>query len=156
LGKSITKVKYEDLALGDFIAALGFKNENGVLDSSRILITTSPEEIEKKSLVVKVSSKTKKETKVTTPDNKELSLEITDKTLTLESKDQNIVKSKAANIEVGDKLVIVATINNLTATPTLIYLMKAPKLTPSPTTKLTPVISPRPTKYISPPPQAIP
>ena len=37
--KTKTEVKFTDLAIGDFIVAMGFQNGNGVLEGKRILIT---------------------------------------------------------------------------------------------------------------------
>lgn len=37
--KNFVEFKFEDLAIGDHVALLGFKNENGVLDTYRILLT---------------------------------------------------------------------------------------------------------------------
>ncbi len=41
-------VKYSDVAIGDFIVAMGYLNGEGVLDSKRILITNAPEEDKRK------------------------------------------------------------------------------------------------------------
>ena len=40
IAKTRTEVKFADLAIGDFIVAMGFSNGNGVLEGKRILITT--------------------------------------------------------------------------------------------------------------------
>lgn len=66
--KSTTSVKFSDLAIGDFIIAMGYKNGNSVLQGRRILITTSielttrkaafgePSDISKKSLTLTAST----------------------------------------------------------------------------------------------------
>ena len=66
--KSTTTVKYSDLAIGDFIIAMGYKNGNSVLEGKRILITTpiepttriavfgEPSDISKRALTLTASS----------------------------------------------------------------------------------------------------
>lgn len=56
-----TYVKDEDMAIGDFIIAMGFKNGNEVLDTKRILITDPPEENTHQALWVKLTEVEKKE-----------------------------------------------------------------------------------------------
>jgi len=66
--KSTTSVKFADLAIGDFIIAMGYKNGNSVLEGERILITTAiepttrkaafgePSDIAKRSLTLTAST----------------------------------------------------------------------------------------------------
>ncbi len=49
-------VKYSDVAIGDFIIAMGYLNGEGVLDSKRILITNVPEEVKRKAFLGTVVS----------------------------------------------------------------------------------------------------
>ncbi len=51
LGKSSTTIKFTDVAIGDFVAAMGFRNGNEVLDATRVLVTTEPEKIERKAFL---------------------------------------------------------------------------------------------------------
>jgi hypothetical protein len=39
------EVEFSDVAIGDFLVAMGFKNSNEVLDAQRVLVTTPPGEI---------------------------------------------------------------------------------------------------------------
>lgn len=42
--KEQTEVKFSDLAIGDFVAAIGSTNGNGILKASRVLITNPPKD----------------------------------------------------------------------------------------------------------------
>jgi hypothetical protein len=54
-GKTITTAKYSDLAIGDFIIAMGFINDKGILDVKRIIISSSLSPITREVILVKVS-----------------------------------------------------------------------------------------------------
>lgn len=49
-------LKSTDVAIGDFIAALGYKNDNDVLDTKRILVTTKPDTTKYSPLMGKITS----------------------------------------------------------------------------------------------------
>lgn len=48
IDKTQKTIKFEDLAIGDFIVAMGFKNGSEVLSSKRILVEEAPEETSRK------------------------------------------------------------------------------------------------------------
>lgn len=54
-GKTPKEVKLTDVAIGDYIVAMGFKNGNGVLDTKRILISSPIESTNRKVIYAKVS-----------------------------------------------------------------------------------------------------
>lgn len=49
-----TEQKYSDVAIGDFLLALGFKNENSVLDTKRILLITKPAQVNRKAYLATI------------------------------------------------------------------------------------------------------
>jgi len=55
MGKTNKEVKVTDVAIGDYIVAMGFMNGNGVLDTKRILITSPDEATNRMAIFVKVS-----------------------------------------------------------------------------------------------------
>lgn len=61
VSEETTYVSDEDMAIGDFMVAMGFKNGNGVLDTKRILITDPPEENSNIAIWAKLTSVEKKE-----------------------------------------------------------------------------------------------
>ncbi len=59
--KTSTVVKFQDVAIGDFIIAMGFKNGNAVLEAKRILITAAIEPSNRKAIsgqAAEIASKT--------------------------------------------------------------------------------------------------
>ncbi|MBX4205847.1 hypothetical protein KW795_01480 [Candidatus Microgenomates bacterium] len=61
LGSETKKVELKDLAIGDYIAALGFKNSNNVLSGKRVLITSKPEEVKFVSMLGTITNIGKKD-----------------------------------------------------------------------------------------------
>ena len=55
MGNTNKEVKVADVAIGDYIVAMGFMNGNGVLDTKRILITSPDEATNRMAIFVKVS-----------------------------------------------------------------------------------------------------
>jgi len=45
IDKKTTSAKYDDVAIGDYIIAMGFTNGNGVLETKRVIITSKPEKV---------------------------------------------------------------------------------------------------------------
>ncbi len=60
-GKTSKEVKLLDVAIGDFIVAMGFKNGNGVINTKRILITDPLPPVFRRSVFAKVVKNDKKE-----------------------------------------------------------------------------------------------
>lgn len=54
LGKETKTLSFSDVAIGDFIVAMGYKDENDVLETSRVLVTQSPQEQTRKIIYGKV------------------------------------------------------------------------------------------------------
>lgn len=55
-----TTSKFDDVAIGDFIIAIGFKNGNDILNAKRVLISTAPEAPTRKIVGGKILSIVKK------------------------------------------------------------------------------------------------
>lgn len=51
IDKTKKEVKYADVAIGDFVLAMGFQNDNGVLDSRRVIIT-SPVQVSARRVIL--------------------------------------------------------------------------------------------------------
>jgi len=111
IGKTTKSIKFSDIAIGDFIIAMGYKNKNDVLETTRLLVIASPTFPEINIFMASLESATSKKIKVNTiPDNKKSELEI--------SKDSIIIKENGNEKEIdidelekSDKLIIVE-INN--------------------------------------------
>lgn len=69
-----TAQKVEDIAIGDFVIAMGFLDENSVLDSERILIITEPDPPARKTIFGKVKEVDKKIMTITNTQNQDLEI----------------------------------------------------------------------------------
>jgi hypothetical protein len=108
MDKTRKEVKYADVAIGDFILAMGFANGNGVLDARRILITTSLEpttrraamgtitEIQKTAVIFKDLARTET---LTISNTKQLTI--------LAEEEEEIEELAFSDLEVGQKAVVV-------------------------------------------------
>jgi hypothetical protein len=111
-GKTVKEVKVTDLAIGDYIVAMGFTG-NHVLTAKRILITTPSAESNKVYVSAKVEKVTKKDlTVINEKEAKSLVvLPETGMSVYLRESDK-LTKIKFANIEVDDALYLIGTIEN--------------------------------------------
>lgn len=85
-------VKFTDIAIGDFIVAMGYKNGNQVLDTQRILITPPVTE-----------------PKITATLGKGADVTPTKTTLVFLFKEGKVTKAKAASIEDNSQIIYVTT-----------------------------------------------
>ncbi|MBU0572303.1 hypothetical protein KKH23_01375 [Patescibacteria group bacterium] len=97
--KTTTTVKLSDLAIGDFIIAMGYKNGNSVLEGKRILITTSVEPTTRKAVFGEPSEIAKKSLTLTASTGKEWTVEFGTKW----------EGPELSEIDEGDKIMIVGT-----------------------------------------------
>lgn len=65
VGKESKEVKFSDVAIGDFVVGMGYKNGNEILEVKRILITDPLKEFSTKTVLGKVSAVDKKTIKIT-------------------------------------------------------------------------------------------
>lgn len=68
-GIPVKTVDFKDLAIGDYIVAMGFKNGNAVLNARRILITQPPATLNRQALNGKVQRLTKNDFSLIFPNN---------------------------------------------------------------------------------------
>lgn len=92
-------MKSSDLAIGDFIVAMGYKNGNDVLKGERILITTAVELTTRTAVFGEPSEITKKSLTLTAASGKEWTVEFGTKW----------VGPELNEIEEGDRIMIVGT-----------------------------------------------
>lgn len=63
-----TPSKYDDVAIGDFIIAIGFRNGNDVLNAKKIIITSNPTAPKRKIIKAKIASNLKNQVKINAAD----------------------------------------------------------------------------------------
>ena len=61
-------IEFEDIAIGDFVVAMGFANGNDVLDARRVLVTSAIEDVERQVVRGKVEGVEKSEVVLTLTD----------------------------------------------------------------------------------------
>ena len=112
-GKTVKEVKLADIAIGDFIVAMGFKNGNHVLTARRILITTQPQVSTKEYLLGKVVKNNKGQVSFTNiKDGRTLTLSTADNAVAYLKKENQLAKIKFANLTESDLFVAVGTSGN--------------------------------------------
>lgn len=109
-GTTNKQVKVADIAIGDFIIAMGYINGNSVLAAQRILITNPVTEPKVSATQAKVASLTKKALTVSTIfDGKEGEVQPSSKTDILVVKDGKQTNAKLGDIKTDDVIIYVTT-----------------------------------------------
>jgi sensor c-di-GMP phosphodiesterase-like protein len=132
IGKTTKEVNFSDLAIGDFVIAMGYSNGNSVLESSRILVTDALTPTKRQSIFAKVNETSANELVTTTPDNKELTIEPTDTVRATTQDEGETLRIKFSDIEEGDTIIAVGTLNDTTFEVRRIHVLSSPGSPPSP------------------------
>lgn len=117
-GTNNKTVKLADVAIGDFIVAMGYVDGNEVLDVQRILIADEPAKTEIAVSMAKVSNTTKKSLTLTPVNGGETITITPDKNTTLRS----FTEGKTKNIKIADfsQSDTVITISDTTGSPSIV------------------------------------
>jgi hypothetical protein len=105
-GKTSKEVKLTDIAIGDYIVAMGFKNGNNVLQSQRILITSPLGPITRKIILGSITKLTKNNL-VLVSQNEENTITFTADTIIYQIKNANLVKIKTTDLETDNRIIVV-------------------------------------------------
>lgn len=102
-------IKISDVAIGDFIVAMGYVNKDSVLDAERIIVADAPADNPDFSVsYARVSSSsTKSITVKSVKGDQEYDIKPTSKTDVFAYKEGQMVNSKVSNIENGDFIIYV-------------------------------------------------
>lgn len=136
LDKLVEKVKFSDLAIGDFIIAMGFRDTSAVLLAKRVLLTLPTETPQRQVAMGQVTSFQK--TIITIEDkltNKSLALEPAKNSLVTLTADNKITKIKISEVKEGDTIIAVGTYEEdlLSARRIQIISQASSSLSPTPT-----------------------
>ncbi len=146
-----TEVKFVDLAIGDFIAALGYKNGDGILSAQRVLAFDEAPFLQKQVVYGKVE--TNKKGVLTIKHLKTAEVWTVETSVKTEIAKKLDGKIEAKEIEEEDKIVAVGTLNtkkDKTLVATLVQVIPGSKGTPRPT--ISPSPSPKASAKPSPKP----
>ncbi len=122
-GKSPKTVKLTDIAIGDFILAMGYRNGNHVLSAKRILITTQPSPTSRKSVYGNIASLAKTGITIATKSG-DINISIGTTTTIYRVKGESFTKIKLASLEEGN-LVVAAFDSSEKGTARTIFLIAA-------------------------------
>ncbi len=105
IGKTTTKITASDIAIGDYILTLGYKNDNGVLEAFRIIVTqpSVPEGI--KIFYGTVSQKNKSDMEISEQNSQNVIIEIDNNSKTYKGELSDPVKVRFADIKEGDTVI---------------------------------------------------
>lgn len=106
---TVKTVTVKDVAIGDFIVAMGFTNGNSVLNAKRILITPPLEKIDRQILLGKITKTTTKDFTIIAKDNVETTVTPAKGVTYLLRSQDKFVKSKFADLEEEAEVVVFGT-----------------------------------------------
>ena len=153
VGKSTKTIKLADIAIGDFIIAMGYKNGTSVLNATRILVTEAMKPSNRISVFAKASKVSKNSLELTSSLNEKLILEPTNLVSVIALVDQKETKIKFSDIETEDSIIAFGIMNNNIFEARKIYVISttpSASSTPSTPPSAKPTASPKPTISSSP------
>lgn len=114
IGKGKQKIEFEDLEIGNFVIAMGYLDENNILQTQRLVVTNKPEVPVREAAFGKVTNISSTETeKIITVKNEKkdmiYTVEITSKTKITKKIEGKMEQVEFKDIEIDDKLVAVGT-----------------------------------------------
>lgn len=98
-------VNFKDVAIGDFVIAMGYRNGNAVLNAKRVLVTPPFEKSKREILYAKATKTTNKDFSVAASDGQELTVVPAKGAVYLAKVDGKITKAKFADLEEGAQVV---------------------------------------------------
>lgn len=125
IGKTNKEAALSDVAIGDFIVAMGFKNGNNVLDTKRILVTTPPPTLNKTTNLLRVTKINKKDFETNQIDtNNSYTITPNATTSFYLSSNEETKKSKFADLEEGNSILVVGKFSSSPFNPSSIFILK--------------------------------
>lgn len=121
---SAKTVSFKDLAIGDFIVAMGFRNGNSVLNAKRILITPALAQVKRQALLGKIVKTSTKDFVLRQSANNQETTILPDKTTLYFARSQDkIVKSKFADLKEGAEIVVFGTSSEKGFVPRSVFIV---------------------------------
>ena len=131
--KTAKTVKFADVAIGDFIIAMGFLDGNGVLDSKRVLIASEPEEPTRQSLMGTVADVKQGQIVISQKaTDEEISIEPQSGISVTEVEEGETTKSRFSNIEEGSIIITVGAFEDEAFEARKIHIISTPEPSPTP------------------------
>ncbi len=116
-------ITQKDVAIGDYIIAIGYKATNGVLTAKRIIVTSPVKDIAVDATLGQIAEITTKNIKVTRADGSALIITLPKKfNITFEGSDK--VTTKTSSLKVGNQILLIGTVDNTSYTPRRIHVIQ--------------------------------
>jgi len=135
VGKTTTKISESDVAIGDYILALGYKKQNGVLEAVRILVTSLETSSEVKIFFGAVVNKNKADMDVDEKNTGEIDIIIDNNSKTYKGELENPQKIRFADIKENDLVIGTYSTTDSENTARRIYILESATPTPTPPEK---------------------
>jgi hypothetical protein len=134
-------IKFQDIAIGDFVIAMGYANGNSVLQSTRVLIIEILKPTAKASLYLTVVTVNKSSLEASSPvDNKSYTIKPASKAKISTTKDGEDVDLNLSDIKKASKIIVVGTLANDALEARKIYVLPQEETkTIAPSTNASPV-----------------
>jgi hypothetical protein len=132
IDKSTTEVKYKDLAIGDYIVAMGFANGNGVLEGKRILIVNPVKALQVNVILGTITDLSKSSVTITNKKGSEEGNFTFSKNIKVENEVGGIIKTdRLSDLGVGQQIVAVLKVDDsATEVRTIRIISSSPSPTP--------------------------
>lgn len=136
-GNVIKEIKFADLAIGDFIIAMGTKNGNGILHAKRVLIADPLKETTREVIFGQVLVTNKLKLTLKNPkDGKTFNVEPDDQIKVIDLINTKGPATRFSHIDQGDTIIVVGSNDkDIFTARTIILIKNAPTPSPSATPK---------------------
>lgn len=133
--KKTTNIEFSDLAIGDFIIAMGFpKENNGVLDAKRVVVTDSIEFTDKQAARGIIKEIGNENLTIETADKVEKRVEVPKGVTITRQEDDEVENIRFKNLEEGDTIITVGiTVGDSNIEARSIHVIGQTEPSPSPT-----------------------
>lgn len=133
IGTTNQAVSYSDVAIGDFIIAMGFVDEKEVLDARRILLTSEPPPPDRRAVLGEITDVNTRKATLSPKGEEAIVIEpVRNVKITL-SEDEEISTIRFSKIEEGSKTVAVGLFEKDILSARTIHVISVPEPSPTPT-----------------------
>lgn len=122
IGSKTEELEFKDLAIGDFVAALGYKNADEVIEIGRVIVTVEPKAPDIAAIAGTIQTLSRSEFIVLTSQSEEISVDATSSVNTYSAK-ENITPSRLSTAEQGDPIAIIGSFKDGELVATTIILL---------------------------------
>ena len=144
VAKESKTIKFSDLAIGDFIVAMGYVNGNSVLEAKRILVSEPIKLTQRKAYFARVVSADKNKATVKISTNDELTIVPGDEISITTIKEGKQVKIKFADLPEEENIIVVGTLTGSEIEARRIHVLTTESEPPEPSAKASPKSTPTP------------